>query len=173
MKFAGLAYRAHDPQWAWTPISGDGAAIHGGRFNPRGVPALYLALSVEGMFLEMGHGFAKRFSPLTTCTYDVDVDDVVDLRTDTDRNAVGIALDDMACAWEFDVGNGQRPASWRIYTDLVGAGASGVLVPSFAIGARLDHHNLVLWRWSDRLPHKVSVYDPSGALPKDRSSWQR
>jgi len=30
---------------------------------------------------------------------------------------------------------------------------------------------LVLWDWSDRLPHKVAVYDPSGRLPKSRLSW--
>ena len=35
-------YRAHDPRWSWTPASGAGAARHGGRFNRRGAPALYI-----------------------------------------------------------------------------------------------------------------------------------
>ena len=79
MRFRGTCYRAHDPQWAFSPLSGEGARTHGGRFNPKGVPALYLALTLDGMFLEMAHGFAHRFDPLTVCSYDVDVQDVVDL----------------------------------------------------------------------------------------------
>jgi len=30
-----------------------------------GVPALYLALTIEGMLVEMGHDFGHRFDPLT------------------------------------------------------------------------------------------------------------
>ena len=45
MRFQGLVYRAHNPEWSWTPLSGEGARRHGGRFNRRGVPALYTSLS--------------------------------------------------------------------------------------------------------------------------------
>jgi RES domain-containing protein len=31
--------------------------------------------------------------------------------------------------------------------------------------------NLVLWRWSLALPHKVAVFDPGGRLPKNQLSW--
>ena len=40
MNFQGLAYRAHDPRWSFKPLSGDGAAVQGGRFNPKGSAAL-------------------------------------------------------------------------------------------------------------------------------------
>jgi len=152
-------------------LSGDGAAAKGGRFNPKGVPALYLSLTVEGMFFEMGHGLSHVFEPLTVCTYQLDVSDIVDLRTDALRSAAGVSYGDMACAWEYDLSNGVRPASWSVYDKLSGAGAAGILVPSFANGARLDMHNLVLWRWGPDLPHKVEVYDPSGRLPKNKLSW--
>ena len=33
MRFRGTVYRAHNPQWSWTPLSGEGASRHGGRFN--------------------------------------------------------------------------------------------------------------------------------------------
>jgi RES domain-containing protein len=143
----------------------------GGRFNPVGVPALYLALTIEGLFVEMAHGFAHRFEQLTVCSYEVDVDDIVDLRTDADRKSVGVDWVDMACAWELDVSNGLEPASWRIATQLIAKQSAGILVPSFAKGAGPSTHNLVLWTWGSDLPHRVHVHDPSGRLPKDQLSW--
>ena len=171
MRWQGTAYRAHDPQWAWAPTSGAGAAIRGGRFNPAGVPALYLALTLEGMLLEMAHGFAHRFDPLTICSYDVDVEDILDLREDAGRLAAGVALAEMACAWAYDRSNGEVPASWTIAGSLIERGVAGILVPSFARGARPGMANLVLWRWGSQLPHKVAVNDPDERLPRDQSSW--
>lgn len=172
MRWRGLGYRAHDPKWAWAPVSGDGAAAKGGRFNPVGVPALYLALTVEGMFLEMAHGFGHRFDPLTICCYEVDVDDLIDLRTEEGRRAAGITLTQMACPWAYDRANGRVPESWTIARLLISQGAAGLLTPSFATGARPDMANLVLWDWGSELPHKVMVHDPSERLPKDQSSWE-
>ncbi len=172
MRWQGTGYRAHDPKWAWTPISGDGAAAKGARFNPAGVPALYLALSVEGMLLEMGHGFGHRFDPLTICAYTVDAEDLVDLRTEDGRRAENIELAAMACPWAYDRANGRVPPSWRIAEALIAKGAAGILAPSFAPGARVDMVNLVLWRWGTDLPHQVTVHDPSGRLPKNQASWK-
>jgi RES domain-containing protein len=128
-------------------------------------------LTVEGMLVEMGHGFGHRFDPLTICTYNVDVDDIVDLRTDCGRAAEAIDLASMACPWAYDLATGQPPASWEIAKSLIAKGAAGILSPSFATGARPDMANLILWRWGFELPHKVEVHDPSGRLPKDQSSW--
>lgn len=136
MRWAGVAFRAHDPRWAFSPLSGAGAAVHGGRFNPKGVPALYLALTAEGMLLEMGHGFAHRFDPLTICSYDVDVEDLVDLRMPADCAAAGVEPGDLASPWAYEVARGRAPASWTVARNLIAAGAAGVLVPSFARGAR-------------------------------------
>lgn len=95
MIFSGFACRAHDPKWAHTPLSGEGAAIHGGRFNPVGVPALYLATSLEGAVLEASHGFAYRFEPLTICTYRITGLDLADLTDAATLAAAGITLDDL------------------------------------------------------------------------------
>ena len=171
MRWQGVAYRAHDPRWAWAPTSGDGAAAKGGRFNPAGVSALYLALSVEGMFLEMGHGFGHRFDPLTICSYAVDADDLVDLRSEAGRSAEGIDLAAMGCAWAYERANGRKPPSWSIAETLIANGVAGILTPSFANRARPSMANLVLWRWGQTLPHMVQVHDPEGRLPTDQSSW--
>lgn len=172
MKWEGTAWRAHHPRWSWAPLSGEGAALKGGRFNPVGVPALYLALSLEGMWVEMGHGFAHRLDPLTVCAYEVDMDGITDLRSEEAREAAGAALADMACPWALDRAEGRRPASWVLAQRLIATGASGILVPSFAKGARPDAANLVLWRWGPEPPHKVTVHDPSGRLPKNDLSWR-
>jgi RES domain-containing protein len=88
------------------------------------------------------------------------------LRNDAGRKAAVVNLSDMACAWALDLAEGRAPASWRIANQLRKA-ATGILVPSFANGAREDMHNLVLWTWERR----VSAHDPSRRLPRDQRSW--
>lgn len=172
MRLRATCYRAHDPKWAFSPLSGDGAKAKGGRFNPVGVKALYLSLTLEGMFLEMSHGFPHRFDPLTVCAYAVDVEDVVDLTTDDARRTARVDLAEMACPWFLDLAQGREPASWRIARRLRDAGAAGILIPSFARGAQPHMHNVVLWRWGRRRPYRVTVYDPGRRLPKDQASWE-
>jgi len=78
----------------------------------------------------------------------------------------------MACAWATALADGERPASWSIYDRLKAQGIAGVLVPSFAPGADAEDQNLVLWKWGPDLPYRVTVFDPSGRLPKDQLSWR-
>jgi len=170
VRLQAVFYRGHDPRWAFTPLSGKGAAVGGGRFNPKGVPALYLAATIDGSIVEMTHGFAHRMEPLTVVSYDVDVADILDLTTGVGRRAADVELVDMGCAWREDLANGREPASWRIANRLRQT-AAGILVPSFANGAREDMRNLVLWTWGPDLPHRVTAYDPSGRLPKNQLSW--
>lgn len=171
MRFQGTCYRAHDPKWAFSPLSGEGAKVHGGRFNAKGVPALYLALTIDGMFAEMSHGFSHRFDPLTVCSYNVDVDDLADLRDNVRQKANNVRLAELDCPWNLDLSEGRIPASWTLAERLLKSGHAGTLVPSFAHGARSDMANLVLWKWGPDLPHKVDVYDPSNRLPKNQTSW--
>ena len=131
-------------------------------------PGLYLSLTLEGMFLEMGHGFAHRFDPLTVCSCEVDVDDIVDLTTEGSRRTAGVDLVDMACAWALDLANGREPASWGIAKRLIASGAAGILVPSFAIGARPDMQNLVVWKWGTNRPHRVVVHAPAVGCQRTR-----
>ncbi|MFI0845245.1 RES family NAD+ phosphorylase [Mesorhizobium sp. IMUNJ 23232] len=173
MRFAGDCYRAHNPKWSFAPLSGDGAKVHGGRFNPRGIPALYLGLTIEGAVIEASQGFAAKLEPLTICLYEVDCENIVDLTTDEGRSAAGVSLDDMACAWAFDAAERRKPTSWKVSQDLIAGGAAGIVVPSFARGTRPDMRNLVLWKWGRDLPWRVTVHDPSGRLPRDMLSWEK
>lgn len=51
---------------------------------------------------------------------------------------------------------------------LLGAGVSGILVPSTRLTGGA---NLVLWRWNDVPDRKVVALDPQRDLPRDQSSW--
>lgn len=171
MRFEGRCYRGHDPRWSFSPISGEGAAKVGGRFNRKGEPALYLALDVITAVGECTQGLTQRLQPLTMCEYDVDCDPIADLRTEADRYALGVAFDDLACAWLAFLRAGKDAPSWLVVDRLKTDGHAGVLAPSFAPGAGPTNCNLILWRWGPDLPTRVSVFDPSGRLPKDQLSW--
>lgn len=171
MRFKAECFRAHDPNWAWSPLSGAGAALKGRRFNWPGLATLYLSLNFNTVFREVSGGFAHRLTPYVLCSYDVDCEDIADLRTDTGRAALGVALSDLACAWANALIAGEEPESWGMVRRLIADGYAGALVPSFANGATADDQNLVLWRWGPDLPHKVTVYDPTGKLPRNQLSW--
>lgn len=171
MRFEGECFRAHDPNWAWTPLSGAGAALKGRRFNWPGLETLYLSLSFNTVFREVSGGFAHRLTPYVLCSYDIDCEDIADLRSDAGRAALGVRLADLACAWGDAMIAGREPASWAVVRRLLAAGQAGMLVRSFAHGATTDDQNLVLWRWGPDLPHRVRVYDPTGRLPKNQLSW--
>lgn len=171
MRFQGAAYRAHNPRWSFKPLSGGGAAVHGGRFNPKGAPALYLALDPITAIKESSQGFARKFEPCVLCTYEVDCEDIVDLRTAPARAAAGVDSAEMDCPWFAEAAAGRTPASWRLAERLIAASAAGALAPSYVRGATSGDVNLVVWDWSDRRPHRVAVFDPSGRLPKNQLSW--
>ena len=171
MRFAGTCYRAHDPRWSFKPISGDGAAVHGGRFNPSGESALYLALSLTGAVREANQGLARKIDPYVLCTYDVDCEDIADLRNESERTTHRVKCAELAGGWLLIAQGGATPPSWLIAKRLKSEGFAGILVPSFANGATTEDCNLVLWEWGANLPHKVTVYDPSGRLPKNQLSW--
>lgn len=154
-----------------SPTSGDGAAIRGARFNPKGIAALYLSTSIEGAITEASQGFGHKIHPLTICSYEIDCEDIADLTDERERHKLGISLETMADAWATALSEGRRPVSWTIL-DTLSKSHAGILVPSFAHRAKSSIHNLVLWTWGDELPHKVRVIDPAHRLPRNQKSWQ-
>ncbi|MBY0421487.1 MAG: RES domain-containing protein [Parvularculaceae bacterium] len=171
MRFTGFVWRAHNPEWSWDPESGEGARLHGGRFNPKGVAALYTSLDVLTAIQEASP-LGRPFSPITLCQYEIDCDALVDMRTASSRRAAGVSEASLDCpAWRAEMLVGRSPESHLVAARLIAGGAAGLIVRSYAPGA--DGFNLVLWRWSKDLPHRVRVIDPEQRLPKDRSSWRR
>lgn len=172
MRYTGLAFRAHNPAWSFSPVSGEGAKRHGGRFNPKGLPALYLSLSETTALAEYNQGFPHRPQPSTLCAYQIDCDRLMNLCNEEERALANITLNEMACAWEFMSKRGQIPPTWDLAKRLVKEDWAGILVPSYAKNAPSEGVNLVLWQWGDTLPHQVIVIDDKDRLPKNQNSWR-
>ncbi|MGB5265659.1 MAG: RES domain-containing protein, partial [Polyangiales bacterium] len=166
-------YRAHNPEWSWDPLSGAGARLHGGRFNRRGLSTLYTSLDVLVAVREASP-LGTPFHPVTLCQYRVDCEDLLDTR---DRKAVKrerITQGELECpSWNQEMLEGKVPASQQLADRLLAKGYAGMLVRNFVHGAGSEDINLVLWKWTKRRPHKVTLFDPDHRLPKDASSWRK
>lgn len=168
MRFRGLVYRAHNPQWSWKPLSGEGARRFGGRFNRRGTPALYTSLSPLTAIRE-AEPLGRPMQPLTICAYEVDAEPIFDAMDGGQRRAARVDDVDLACpSWEAEMLAGFVPASQALADRLVAAGYAGMQVRSFAAGARGDHVNLVMWRWGPERPVRVVLIDDEGRLSRRR-----
>ena len=86
MLYRGPLYRALNPIYAREPLSGRGAELYGGRFNPKGVPALYSSLTVMTALREANQ--AGSLQPTTLVSYDAEIADVFDCRDEEALKAV-------------------------------------------------------------------------------------
>ncbi len=132
IRFNGLVYRAHHPAWAFDPESGEGAKIHGGRFNRAGIACFYAALNLETAWLEAQQGFAFKAQPLTICSYRAELSDVLDLTNPDVREAADVTLTQLGCAWEQLSGDRKPVPTWELANRLIASGCAGVIVPGFA-----------------------------------------
>lgn len=168
MRLTGTLYRAHNPRWSWTPLSGEGARRHGGRFNPVGQPALYTSLSAKTAMLEASP-LGRPFQPLTLVAYAVDAAPMLEATDPAALARLGATGSDLSDPhWEALMRAGQTPVQHRIAEAAIAAGYVGVLVQSFARGAGPEDLNAVFWTWDGAL----RVIDDDGRLPRDGASWQ-
>lgn len=166
VRFEGSVYRAHNPEWSWDPLSGEGAKLHGGRFNRRGLSTLYTSLDVLVAIREASP-LGGPFHPLTLCQYRVDCEDIFDTRDPTAMKREKVSDHDLESAsWNEQMLGGKIPASQQLADRLVARNYAGMLVRSFARGSGPNDTNLVLWKWTKRRPHKVTLFDPDHRLPK-------
>lgn len=164
--FKGVAFRAHDPRWAFLADSGEGARITGGRFNQVGTKALYLSLSNIGALLESQQGFSNKAQPRLICSYNVDVTNILDLTDPVAVKHYCIDIRSLDSAWMLE----DKPYSQVLSKALFEQGVNGLISPSYAKGG-VDCLNLILWKWAKTKPNKVVVIDDFEALPKNQLSW--
>ena len=161
LRYQGTLFRALNPRWACEPLSGEGARRHGGRFNPRGVPALYTSTDVLTAVREANQ--AGALQPTVLVSYEADLEPVLDGR-DPAALAAWDATPEMLAApdWRVRMRSGEAPTQ-SLARRLIEAGIVGLLVPSYARGAE-GGINLVLWRWGPERPARLSVIDDEGRL---------
>jgi RES domain-containing protein len=163
VRFQGKLYRALNPIHARAPLSGHGAALYGGRFNPKGVAALYTALSVLTAIREANQ--AGNLQPTTIVCYEVDIARVFDTRNEKALAAFGMSAVDLADPGWRDQMKANGKAETQVFAEtLIGQGYHGMIVRSFVRGAADADLNLVLWNWSDTPPARVTLIDDHGRL---------
>lgn len=162
-------WRVLAPKWAHAPLSGAGAARHGGRYNAPGTAALYLSEDLLTAIAEYEQELGIR--PGTFCAYEVDVADIVDLTHATARASLAITLEDLLAPWqEIAFVRCEQPPIWALARRLNEGGCAGARVPSAVLS---NAANLVLWRWNDGPHRRVVAHDPLGDLPLNQSAWRQ
>lgn len=164
-RYEGLVYRALNPVYAREPLSGRGAALHGGRFNSKGVEALYTSLDPHTAIGEANQ--VGTLQPTTLVAYRARLDALFDTRDAAALKGFGLMPEALADpAWRMRMNAGEPVPTQQLAATLAGAGHSGLLVSSFARGAPSDGLNLVLWRWNTAHDDMLEVVDDERRLQR-------
>jgi RES domain-containing protein len=144
-------------------LSGRGAELYGGRFNPKGMPALYASTKILTAVREANQ--AGDLQPTTWVSYRAEIEVVFDATDAAALTAVG--FDDAALAdptWRDQMRTAGEARTQRFARDLLDQGYDGLLVRSFAKGVTSGDLNLVLWRWSASAPSSLELIDDERRL---------
>lgn len=161
--YSGKVYRALNPVFACAPMSGRGAELYGGRFNPKGVPALYVSTSVLTALREANQ--VGDLQPTTLVCYRAEIEMVFDTSDSAALEAAGFdeaALADPA--WRDQMRAEGEARTQRFARDLIAQGYNGLRVRSFAKGSNRGDVNLVLWKWGRTAPARLELIDDEDRL---------
>ncbi len=163
--YSGKLYRALNPIYAREPLSGEGARRYGGRFNPRGTPALYCSLSIMTAVREANQ--AGNLQPTTLVSYEAEIDGIFDCADEAGLLAEGMdAAALSASTWRDEMRAAGEARTQAFVRSLIAKGHSALLVRSFAPGSSDQDLNLVLWRWGDGPPARLTLIDDEGRLTR-------
>ncbi|MEP7454194.1 RES family NAD+ phosphorylase [Phyllobacterium sp. SB3] len=165
MHYRGKLYRALNPIYAREPLSGRGAQLYGGRFNPKGMLALYLSLSVMTALREANQ--VGSLQPTTLVSYDAEIERIFDCRNVAALRTWDMEADMLADpTWREQMKATGEARTQTFARDLIAADYQGLLVRSFAPGASEVDLNLVLWKWNDTASSRLSLIDDENRLSR-------
>ncbi len=159
-------WRAFVPQWAHLPLSGEGAARFGGRWNPVGAKTIYAALELSTAWAEYNQSFVQH--PALIAQFELHGARLADLTDAAVLNRFDAAPDIHRCQWRAMLDVGGTPPTYLLRERLIGEGIHGAIYPSFMSPGGTC---VALWRWNEEGAPRLEVIDPDHRLPKTPASW--
>ena len=164
-RYRGFIYRALNPVYAREPLSGRGAALYGGRFNRKGIEALYTSFDPQTALREANQVGALQ--PTTLVAYRADMAALFDTREAGALAERGMTAETLADpTWRARMKVAAPRPTQALADVLAGEGYAGLIVRSFARGAPPDAMNLVLWRWNTGRDDALEVVDDEDRLTR-------
>jgi RES domain-containing protein len=161
-----LLWRAYVPRWAYQPLSGEGAARFGGRWNPVGLPTIYAARELSTAWAEYNQGFIQH--PATIARLKLEEATLADLTNAEALRRLDLTPAIHRCEWRTEMDQGRVPETHRLQTRLASDGFDGVIYPSFMSPGGSC---VALWRWNAPGAPKLTAIDPERRLPRTAASW--
>lgn len=159
-------WRAFVPRWAHLPLSGEGAARFGGRWNPVGAKTIYAARELSTAWAEYNQGFVQH--PALIAQLELSGARLADLTDAATVADLGMAQDIHQCEWRDLLDQGLVPDTYSLRERLLAEGLHGVIYPSFMSPGGTC---VALWRWNEDDAPWLDVVDPDHRLPKTPASW--
>lgn len=175
--FNGIVVRSASMRYAneFDFLSGEGAADFGGRWNQRGIPAIYASLDIDTAIQEAYYRFIEYQFPLTAirprviAAAEAKLSAVLDLNDSSVRRRIGFSLQYLLEEpWEEIQNSGEESWTQAIGRGCRAARLEGLIVPS---ARKKGGKNLVIF--PDRLGLKSSLKPIAVAnLPPHPSHWK-
>lgn len=159
-------WRAFVPRWGHLPLSGEGAARFGGRWNPVGVPAIYAACELSTAWAEYNQGFVQH--PALIAQLRLADSRLADLNDPAICDGLDVDNSIHRCEWRGDLDAGRKPATHALHGRLVEEGFHGIVYPSFMSPGGTC---VALWRWNDAGGPTLAIVDPEARMPRTPASW--
>lgn len=181
--YSDKVYRGIRVKFIHHPLSGEGARLRGGRYNPKSTCALYLAEHKETVFAETQAQYFTAIPTPSIISYQLKTDALLDLSDDATLEVLQLEKSELNMEWDTDLSKlfdiHRDPATYldflptlpltqRVYFTARAAGADAIRVPSVE---HEGHFNVVLYDWNTGSNTSLEFLDPEGDLTALLEPW--